>query len=164
MTVYHKTKESQDVEHMLSSGKPGEIITPREITAAIGLPAESSQDRGWQVVSSLIQRVEKSHELFWRWDRIKKHWKCLTNDEKTADMHDRVKRINSQARRNERVMRTIDFDTLADSLKREAVVNCAISNAVRICTSKKSVKTLEMFAGQQPALPDETTLMRLFLQ
>lgn len=162
--MFSRTKKSVDVESYLSGLAPGTVVTPGDIQGLIGERAESSADGGWKIVASCIRRLELHHGLVVRWDRVARHWRVLLDSEKPADMTSRTKRIHRAARRNEQVMDTIDFDKLDESQRREAVTSCMVSSAVRIVTSTKSQKTLAVFADDRPVLPDEGTLMRLFVK
>lgn len=164
MNRFHKSRESFEAESLLSSGKPGDVITPAMAQGKIGTACDSSKDRGWQVISNCIPRIEKQTGLCWRWDRIKKLWRCLTDIEKPADMSDRVRRINSHAKRNERILDTIDLANLPEHERKAAIVLGTVSSVVRMASNKKSTKTLAMFAGDKPQIPDESVLMRLFVK
>lgn len=160
---FHRTKQSIDLENRLAAGHPGDIITPEMVKSIVGLSADSSRDAGWRLLASVIIKVERSVGIFWRWDRIQKHWKCLTDSEKPAEMTSRTKKMQSQAKRNSRISNSIDYDKLPEPLKREAVINHMVSAAVGICTSTKSRKALTALASSKPVPINEHTLLRLFV-
>lgn len=161
---FHKSKEAFDAETLLATGVPGNIITIEAASKAIGLPCDDSKQRGWQVMAACIPRIEKQLGLCWRWDRLARHWKCLTDTEKPSDMHGRIRRIQSHAKRNERILNTIDLAALPEPERKAAIVLGTVSSVVRMASTPRAVKTLEMFAGKTPEIPDESVLMRLFVR
>lgn len=163
MSRFHKSREAFEADNLLSAGKPGDILTTAEVSRRLGVPCGDSTCVGWRVFSGRIRYVEKITGLCWRWDRHMKHWKCLSDAEKPADMNGRVRRMQSHARRNERILNTIDLASLDEDSRKAAVVLGSISSIVRMTSSKKAVETLRMFANDTPQIPDESVLMRLFL-
>jgi hypothetical protein len=162
--MFTRSSKSEAIERYVTGMPTGTTLRPSDVLSLIGERADNSKYRGWQIVAGVIPRLERDHGIVLRWERGESCWTVLTDAEKAVDLSKRTRRIYRAAKRNERVMDCIDFANLDEEQKKSAVVSCMVSSAVRIVTSGRSQKMLSVFAEDKPVIPDETTLLRLFVR
>ena len=162
--MFHKTKIAEDAERLLSQGKPGDVISPQHAESVLGVSCTNSLHKGWKTVAGVIKRVEKTHAIFWRWDRDQKVLRCLTNTEKPAVLKRDTRLMQRRARRSLVMVRTMDFDSLTAEQRKDATVSSTVCSLVEIATSVPVRKTLVMFAERTPAVIDEAQLIRMLVK
>lgn len=153
-----KSQSRIKCEERLTQGKEGDIITAVEMSHVLGLPCDGAKYEGWKVVYRAAKCVEVEHQLFWRWDRKGKFWKCLTNDEKPRDMALGLDRIKRKSRDIKRVGHTVEYRELSDEQRATAAVSFVLAGAIECLTRPRNRAKLQ---GDVNAafFPDETTLL-----
>lgn len=162
--MFHKTAKSRLAEETLAKGKAGDVIAAKQMQALLNLDCDDSTCRGWQIVATVIPRVERDHQLFWRWDRDNKLWKCLTNEEKPSFLQKGVRKMHRHAKRSSGMASTVDYDKLDPDERKAAAISATIFAVVGMVTSTPARKSLQHLADSTPAHVDEAAVLRLFIK
>lgn len=131
---------------LLRKGKPGDMLTDEQLTAACGKPTQTGGD-GYQSLQRAIQHVRSNHSLVWQ--RIPKAnaIRCLNADETVVAVGSDLKSIRRKTRRTVAKLETVDVAQIENpENKTKATVLAAMFGAIQVVASGATAKKLEVRA------------------
>lgn len=106
---------------LFKQGKPGDVLTPEEISEAIGelFIRPSATPRAYSHLQSAIEYVERNHLIVWEWERDSVVYRCLGDAEKTGTLPRYMLGIRRKAKRLITRSKTVDVSRLTDDQRRD---------------------------------------------
>lgn len=156
--MFLETEQTKKARERLASGNPGEVLDAKSMSLIIGAECDSSMDIGWRVVSRCIQWVEKNHELYWRWDRKIKSWRCLVDAEKPDELKQRRTKIRRQAKRSVAIASSCDLGKMDETQRAEVAASVVIAGAIQVLAAGRMMKQLNGKV-KEPYLPEQSLLL-----
>jgi len=129
---YHTSKAID----LLKTGKPGDMITRKEMAKAIDRDC-ATNTKGYGNVNTAIRRVEREFHIVWRWSRADRAWKCLGSADSVNEAKRHSESARKQARRSLTVSAAVKVSELTTEQRLAHNVNVAVAGAVVLFAGKR---------------------------
>ena len=156
--MYIEKESTKKAKERLSAGSPGDVLLAADMGLVLAMRCDSSNDLGWRIVARAIIAVEKTCDLFWRWNREEKSWRCLTDAEKPNELKLRRSRIRRQAKRSRRVGSSCDLSSLSETDRAEVAVGIVLAGAIELMAGGRIAKKLTSVV-REAYIPSEQVLL-----
>ena len=160
MKITPKSPARLMIEQRFAEGTPGEELQPSMLQALCGLTFGNAYTAGYRVAFEAADWIERNHGLCWRYIRETHAWKCLKDDEKVKDCDARRKVLTRRAKRNKRIINTIDFANLSPAEQARAAANFIAASAIETLAHGRSIKKIEAHA-ERGYIPSEHMLLEI---
>jgi hypothetical protein len=151
----------------MKSGKPGDTLTPQQLTQLTSVDCRPAVGRGYPNVRTAIKHVQNTYGITWRWSRPTQAWVCLDDEAKIDTAQGDLKSAGRKAKGAFNIAKSADPTKMSNDKRLEhnvALVTIGLTVMASSGECHKRTKALIQDGGfeklSQPSLPKLLELMR----